>query len=84
MMWSKRELLWAEVSHHDASTARALPTVEPFFELFTTAESNRAHCCSQHLLMAGRFLQTAEHMSEPCVEERSFNACFNAPCLYWK
>src|SRR5947207_2319160 len=34
LMWSKGELLRAEVSHHDASTARTLPAVESFFRTF--------------------------------------------------
>jgi hypothetical protein len=34
MMWSKGELLWSEVSHHDASTVRTLPTLEPCFRTY--------------------------------------------------
>jgi hypothetical protein len=34
MMWSKGELLWAEVSHTEASTARTIHPVEPFFRTF--------------------------------------------------
>ncbi len=33
-MWSKGELLWAEVSYHDASAARTIHTGEPFFRTF--------------------------------------------------
>ena len=60
-----------------------MPTLcQPFSLLILLMQNNRSHFRSQPFLMARPFLRTAEHLSEPYMKERSFNAFFNALHLY--